>query len=116
MYTFKLGGEAEAPELIMNQRTELLEGVEYNPEDIADGGALYVSNCLFCHGVPGVNNGGNVVNLGYSAPDVISNSAPLILSGAFVESGMPSFEDKLTEEDITKIIAFIQGTVDAVRQ
>ena len=116
MYTFKLDGDAEMPEMIMNDRTELLQGVEYDPADVAEGGALYVSNCLFCHGVPGVNNGGNVVNLGYSDPSVISNAAAIVLSGAFVEQGMPSFEDKLTEEEINKIVAFIQGTADAVAQ
>ncbi|MGO4834968.1 c-type cytochrome, partial [Rhizobiaceae sp. 2RAB30] len=115
VYTFKLGGKADMPALVNRDPAQLVAGVPYNKNDIAAGAGLYVSNCLFCHGVPGVNNGGNIPNLGYSSHDTLANAPALILEGAFVEGGMPVFEGKLTKDDIAKIVAFIQGTADAVR-
>ena len=115
VYTFKAGGTASMPQMVENDPAELVEGVAYSPDDIAPGGALYVSNCLFCHGVPGVNNGGNIPNLGFSDAAMLEGAPELLLSGAFVEGGMPTFEGKLTEAEIKQIVAFIQGTADAVR-
>ncbi|PSM16788.1 PQQ-dependent dehydrogenase, methanol/ethanol family [Nitratireductor sp. StC3] len=115
VYTFMLEGKAAMPPMIEREPATLVSGVPYDPEDIGPGAALYVSSCLFCHGVPGVNNGGNIPNLGFSSADTLNNAAELLLTGAFVEGGMPSFEGKLTEADVNKIVAFIQGTADAVR-
>lgn len=116
VYTFKLGGDAEPPEEVLSDRTELVSGVPYDPDDVGPGLAIYVSNCLFCHGVPGVNNGGAIPNLGYSSPEVLANAEDWILQGAGIHQGMPRFDAHLGEEDVTKLIAFIQGTADAIRQ
>lgn len=115
IYTFKLGGTAEMPPLVERDPAQLVEGVAYKPEDVGPGAALYVSSCLFCHGVPGVNNGGNIPNLGFSSKETLENAPELLLSGALVEGGMPDFKGKLTEAEIRQIVAFIQGTADAVR-
>ncbi|MEM9637171.1 MAG: PQQ-dependent dehydrogenase, methanol/ethanol family [Pseudomonadota bacterium] len=115
VYTFKLGGTAEMPDTVSTERLELVSGVPYDPDHVADGLAIYVSNCLFCHGVPGVNNGGAVPNLGYSAPETLMSAADIVLDGAMVAGGMPAFGDKLSADDLQKVIAFVQGTADAVR-
>ena len=115
VYTFRIGGDAEPPEFVLSERTELLTGVSYNPDHVADGLSLWVSNCLFCHGVPAINNGGAIPNLGFSSPEVIMASDEWVLQGAGIHAGMPRFDSHLTEDDVTKLIAFIQGTVDAVR-
>ena len=52
----------------------LLKDVKYDPALVQEGTLLYVSNCVFCHGVPGVDRGGNVPNLGYSATATIAVS------------------------------------------
>ena len=115
VYTFKIGGTAERPEEILSERTELVSGVPYNPDDVGPGLAVYVSNCLFCHGVPGVNNGGAIPNLGYSSAEVLTKADAWILQGAGIHGGMPRFDAHLSSDDVTKLIAFIQGTADAVR-
>lgn len=115
VYTFKLGGKAEMPVSVESNADELVVGVSYNPDHVAEGAGIYISSCLFCHGVPGVNNGGNIKNLGYSDAAVLNNAKPIVLGGALEGNGMPSFADKLNEDDLQKVIAFIQGTVDAVR-
>lgn len=115
VYTFRLGGDAEGPADVISDRTTLVEGVPYNADDVGPGLGIYVSNCLFCHGVPGVNNGGAIPNLGYSSADVLMSADSWVIQGAGVHQGMPRFDTHLTEDDVTKLIAFIQGTADAVR-
>jgi quinohemoprotein ethanol dehydrogenase len=115
VYTFVLGGTAKAPEFVAYQLGALLKDVKYDPQHVKEGRLLYVSNCAFCHGVPGVQRGGNVPNLGYSATAVISELDKFVFNGPHVEGGMPDFTGKLKLEEIEKIKAFIQGTADAIR-
>jgi quinohemoprotein ethanol dehydrogenase len=74
-----------------------------------------VSNCVLCHGVPGVDRGGNIPNLGYMNAAFIENLDKFIFKGPAMERGMPDFTGKLTMEEVDKIKAFIQGTADAIR-
>lgn len=76
---------------------------------------LYVNNCVFCHGVPGVDRGGNIKNLGYISAEQLTGLDKFLFKGPFVDQGMPDFTGKLTPEQVTKIQAFIQGTADAIR-
>ena len=115
VYTFALGGKASPPNFVKYQTEGLLEGVKYDPKDVQEGTLLYLSNCVFCHGVPGVDKGGNVRNLGYVPKEVITNLKDIVFNGPFKDRGMPDFTGKLKEEDILKLQAFIQGTADAVR-
>lgn len=115
VYTFKLGGKAPLPEFAKYRMGELVAGVKYDPAHVPEGGALYVSNCIFCHGVPGVDRGGNIKNLGYTSGERLANLQAMVFKGPFVEQGMPDFTGKLTPEQVTKIQAFIQGTADSVR-
>jgi quinohemoprotein ethanol dehydrogenase len=115
VYTFALGGKAPLPEFVKYQTENLLEGVKYDPKDVPEGTALYVAACATCHGVPGVDRGGNVRNLGYVPASEIANLKEIVFNGPFRDKGMPDFTGKLTEADVVKIQAFIQGTADAVR-
>lgn len=67
-----------------------------------------------CHGVPGVDRGGIVRNLG-QVKDEIVNLKDIVFNGPFKVRGMPDFTGKLKDEDIVKITAYFQGTADAVR-
>jgi quinohemoprotein ethanol dehydrogenase len=115
VYTYVLGGTAKAPDFVAYQQGALLQGVKYNPEHVKEGTMLYVNNCVFCHGVPGVDRGGNVKNLGYSSAEVIGNLDKHLFKGPQMGQGMPDFTGKLTQADVEKIKAFIQGTADAIR-
>ena len=115
VYTFKIGGIAALPEFAAYQMGALVAGVKYDPAHVAEGGGLYVSNCIFCHGVPGVDRGGNIKNLGYISADELGALNNIVFNGPFVSQGMPDFSGKLTPEQVTKIQAFIQGTADAIR-
>ena len=115
VYTFALGGSAKAPDFVAYQMGALLKGVKYDPAHVKEGTLLYVSNCVFCHGVPGVDRGGNIKNLGYSSTEAIENLDQFVFKGPRTVAGMPDFTGKLTAEQVEKIKAFIQGTADAIR-
>jgi len=115
VYTFAIGGDAKFPEIGRYKLGPLISGVKYDPKDAREGGALYVSNCIACHGYPGVDNGGNIPNLGYVDADLIANLDRAVLRKEFADQGMPDFTGKLKPEDLEKIKAFIQGTADAIR-
>jgi len=115
VYTFSLEGQAPLPEFTQYQLGELISGVDYNLDQVEAGTALYVSNCVFCHGVPGVDRGGNIPNLGYSNAAIIEHLEQFVLGGPYTERGMPDFTGRLTKTEVDKIKAFILGTADAIR-
>lgn len=115
VYTFVLDGKAPMPSFVQQRNDKLLSGVKYNPADIQAGTMLYVSNCVLCHGVPGVDRGGNIPNLGYMDASFIEHLDKVIFKGPAMERGMPDFTGKLSMEDVQKLKAFIQGTVDSIR-
>ncbi|MES2842835.1 MAG: PQQ-dependent dehydrogenase, methanol/ethanol family [Pseudomonadota bacterium] len=115
VYTFAVGGKAQPPAFVKYQLDKLVAGVKYDPTHVPTGTALYVSNCVFCHGVPGVDRGGNIPNLGYMDASFIENLDKFVFKGSATERGMPDFTGKLSMDDVQKIKAFIQGTADAIR-
>jgi quinohemoprotein ethanol dehydrogenase len=115
VYTFAVGGKAPLPDFAKYQIGNLLTGVKYDPKDVEPGTAIYVEACATCHGVPGVDKGGNVKNLGYTTAENITNLKDIVFKGPFGDMGMPDFTGKLSDDDVVKIQAFIQGTADAVR-
>jgi quinohemoprotein ethanol dehydrogenase len=115
VYTFAVDGKAPLPAFVKYQTEGLLAGVSYDPKDVPEGTAIYVAACATCHGVPGVDKGGNVRNLGYVSKDTITNLKDFVFKGPFRDQGMPDFTGKLTEADVVKVQAFIQGTADAIR-
>ncbi|SCU75823.1 Quinohemoprotein ethanol dehydrogenase type-1 [Cupriavidus necator] len=115
VYTFALGGKAPLPAFAEYRAAKLLQGVKYDPAQVKAGTGLYVSNCVLCHGVPGVDRGGNIPNLGYIDAAFIENLDKVVFKGPAMARGMPDFTGKLTPDDVEKIKAFIQGTADAVR-
>jgi quinohemoprotein ethanol dehydrogenase len=115
VYTFAVDGKASLPAFTKYQTENLLSGVKYDPKDVEPGTLLYVSNCAICHGVPGVDKGGNIRNLAYVGADPIKNLKAVVLGGAHKAQGMPDFTGKLSDDDLVKITAFIQGVADSIR-
>ncbi|MES0875022.1 PQQ-dependent dehydrogenase, methanol/ethanol family [Sinimarinibacterium thermocellulolyticum] len=119
VYTFKLDGKAPLPpvrEYAQLRRTTLASGLPYRAEDVGPGAQLYVSNCLFCHGVPALDRGGNLPNLAYSDPQILSELPKLVRGGAWRARGMPDFAERLSDADVERIAAFILNMADIVAQ
>ncbi len=115
VYTFAVGGTAKMPDFVTYRMSKLLQGVKYDTAKVEAGTGLYVSNCVFCHGVPGVDRGGNIPNLGYMDAAYIENLDKFIFKGPAMARGMPDFTGKLSMAEVEAIKAFIQGTADAIR-
>ena len=115
VFTYALGGQAPLPEFAEYPSGTLVAGVEYDPEQVEDGAGLYFSNCFLCHGMPGANSGGNIRNLGYISAEELSHLDTIVFDRSMVSQGMPDFTGKLHADEVDKIKAFIQGTVDAAR-
>ena len=115
VYTFVVGGKAKMPAFTPLTLGPLLSGVKYDPKDMNDGAALYFKSCVYCHGVPAIDKGGNIANLGYVDKSYIENLGSVLFDKPFIEQGMPDYTGRLSKEDVEKIKAFIQGTADSIR-
>ncbi|MFT3800928.1 MAG: PQQ-dependent dehydrogenase, methanol/ethanol family [Burkholderiaceae bacterium] len=115
VYTFAVGGTAKMPAFVEYRMGQLLQGVKYDPKKVEAGFGLYVANCFACHGVPGVDRGGALPNLGYMDVSVIENLPTFIFKGPAMYRGMPDFTGKLSADDVDALKAFIQGTADSIR-
>jgi quinohemoprotein ethanol dehydrogenase len=115
VYTFVVDGKAKMPAFTPYDLGPLISGVKYDPKDVPEGTALYVRNCVFCHGVPGVDKGGDIPNLGYVSKANIDNLDKMLFNGPFVDQGMPDYTGKLTAAQVEKLKAFIQAVPDSIR-
>jgi quinohemoprotein ethanol dehydrogenase len=81
-----LPGKAPLPQFVKYSLGKLISGIKYDPADVKEGTLLYVSNCVFCHGVPGVSRGGNVHNLGYVPAEEIEHLDEIVFKGPYMSA------------------------------
>lgn len=115
VYTFVLGGKAPMPERVAYQMNALIGGLKYDQQLVPAGAALYNSNCIACHGYPGISKGGALPSLTYLPAAMIDNLGSFIINGPATSRGMPDFAGKLSDDDVQKLRAFILAMADAVR-
>ena len=115
VYTFVLGCKAPMPERAAYQMNALIGGLQYDQQLVPAGAALYNSNCIACHGYPGISKGGALPSLTYLPAAMIDNLGSFIINGPATSRGMPDFAGKLSDDDVQKLRAFILAMADAVR-
>ena len=107
LFTFKLGGKSEMPEVPKRYQTLHPLPERFGTEaEVARGLDLYDTHCGRCHGYGGNSSGLNS-DLRYSRPAVHENFESIVRDGRFVERGMPSFEEILSPRDVRAIHAFV---------
>jgi mono/diheme cytochrome c family protein len=90
------------------------------PETITEGGKLYASHCAGCHGSDGMGGGepGRAVSpspalLAYMVQRPIAVDEYLLWAisdgGKQFETEMPSFKNKLSREEIWRVIAYMRA-------
>jgi len=105
---FKIGGESELPPVNVTF-IDIPEPppMEYTPEQVALGEALYHENCAVCH-APGLTaSGGGVPDLRYSDASVHAAWDAIVRGGAFASRGMASFAHAVDEEGAEAIRAYV---------
>lgn len=94
--------------------------IAIEPRSIAEGGKLYGANCASCHGADGMGSGdpGKAVSpspalLAYMIKRPISVEEYLLWAiadgGEQFNSKMPAFKDKLSRDDIWRIVAYMRA-------
>lgn len=94
--------------------------VPKTPETIAAGGKIYATNCASCHGPKGEGNGEaafalspSPALLAYMIQRPISVDEYLLWTisegGKQFETKMPAFKDKLSEDDIWRVVAYMRA-------
>ena len=104
------------PKAYAGQRSTIEQGAK----QVAEGGRLYRQHCVRCHGPKGLGDG-DMTNalmpspalLAYMIKRPISVDEYLLWSiadgGKPFATAMPAFKDKLSREEIWKIVAYLRG-------
>jgi copper transport protein len=88
-----------------------------NSASIANGEALYLENCLPCHGPNGAGDGPVGVSLNPPPADLTEHTAPGVhtdgrlydwITNGFAGSVMPAFQDRLTDEQRWHLVNYIR--------
>lgn len=99
--------------------------VGYTTKAIAEGGPLYVANCMRCHGESGLGNGELAQDLtpspallAYLVQQPIAVDQYLLWTvsegGKKFDTAMPAFKDVLTQDQIWQIVAYLRAGLPVV--
>ncbi len=116
VYTFAIGGKAPLPTFVQVPDRRAVEGREIRSQGCRR------RHCDLCRGLratamacPASTRAATSRTSATSRPRPSPTSKDFVFKGPFRDQGMPDFTGKLTEEDMPKLQAFIQGTADAIR-
>jgi quinohemoprotein ethanol dehydrogenase len=106
--TFSLGGQArlEVPPFGHQGAPSPAIHMNATPAMIREGEVLFTRHCFYCHGV-GVVSSSGVPDLRYASAATHRQFEAIVLGGARQESGMPTFQDALTRDQVRAIEAYI---------
>ncbi len=112
IYTFRLGGDADAPPKLPPVATPLTTmRSAAEPEAIGQGYNLFTGHCVGCHTNPG-SGGGAIPDLVHSP--MLAAFDSVVLEGALASQGMPGFGDLLGKEDLAAILDYLLYTAESL--
>lgn len=108
MLAYKLGGRAEPPPGA-GPRPEMPGPPEVaaSAETIEAGFRIYSRECSVCHG-PRVVSGGLIPDLRYMSEASHEAFAGIVAGGVLDAAGMPSYEGRLSDEEVAAVHAYIR--------
>ncbi|MFC2125832.1 PQQ-dependent dehydrogenase, methanol/ethanol family [Bacteroidota bacterium] len=110
IFTYVLGGNAPDPEFAIPEPKKLIDlAVSVTEEEIVYGRELFTTYCALCHASVG-SGWGVIPDLGYSVEGIFDTFHSIVLEGQLLPLGMPSFGDRLSEQEVTTIKNYILGT------
>ena len=105
--TYKLGsGETLPAPAVVEYKLPDIADTAAAPEVIDHGRVLFLDRCSWCHGYNTVGNG-SFPDLRYTNAATHSIWNEIVLDGAYLGKGMPSFAGVLTEDDAEAIRAYV---------
>mgnify|MGYP001457115187 FL=1 len=113
--TFALGGTANFVPSPYGHAASPVPAIRFDTtaEAIREGGFLYSTYCLACHGINVI--AGPVPDLRYSTAEVHGQFEQIVRGGARKTLGMPSFADKLASQQVRAIQAYVLSRAEAAR-
>lgn len=117
VYTFAIGKNTAMPVFEKQAKKEYLTlPVEITEAQVEKGGNLFGKYCSACHNLNAGNPGGNIPNLTYSHPDIMSAFHQIVGDGIFLPKGMPKFKGRLSDVDISNIKGYILSSAKKNRE
>lgn len=104
LVVFKLGGDVELPPLAMQEPIPSPPRLTATEAEVARGAQLYAQTCATCHGRNAV---GGVADLRHTDAETHAQFKDIVLGGIFLDKGMASFADILSEEEVEDIHAYL---------
>ncbi len=115
LYTFKLGGNAPAPERLPPIEKPLLTlTTDASPLEIGRGYNVYMYNCAGCHNPLG-GGGGAIPDLVRINEGMFAILDKIVLEGALASVGMPNFGDWLNGAQVEDLKSFLLYAAEAFR-
>jgi len=115
LLVFKLDGTEKLPVQQPVDRTIPLQPeLQASAQDIAKGEALFQVNCAACHGFS-VRSSGVIADLRLMSEATHQAFEQIVLEGAFLTKGMPTFDDVLDARDTRDIHAYVVSRAQADR-
>jgi mono/diheme cytochrome c family protein len=107
IFAFRIGGQktveaTENPAPVMAKPLEVTASAAV----VAKGNQLYDRVCSLCHGAL-VMSGGILPDLRYSTPETFARYKEIVIDGERASTGMASFADALSVEDVEAIKAYV---------
>jgi quinohemoprotein ethanol dehydrogenase len=110
VYTFALDSHSDPP-VFAEVEPKKLTDLSYtaSTKELEHGAILYDQYCGTCHN--SIADGeGSIPDLGYSTESTHQSFREIVLNGAYLPAGMPSFSNRLSDKDVKDIQNFVLAT------
>ena len=104
LLVFKLGAGEQLPPLAARAPIPPPPRLTASEAEVQKGAQLFAETCAVCHGQRAV---GGMADLRHMTAETHAKFNDIVLGGAYVDKGMASFADILTEEDAASIHAYL---------
>ena len=116
LLTFRIGGNETLPAPTAIDKTIPEQTLaQLDDAEIAQGERMYNAFCGACHGLL-VRSSGSIADLRRMQPEVHAAFPQIVLEGVYADQGMAGFADVLTEEDATRIHAYVRARAHEDRE
>src|SRR5690606_32211269 len=104
LLVFKLGGDKQLPPLAATEPVEPPPPLRASEAQIAEGAQLFAQTCAVCHGQRAI---GGVKDLRHMTGETHAKFNAIVLQGIYLDKGMASFADLLTQQQADAIHAYL---------